>query len=203
MTTLLPAAQAGALAAAPAPVVNIANALTTLRLLLVPVFAGLLALSAGGASAGGSTPALVAALAVFALAGITDVADGHLARSRGLITRFGAVADPIADKTLTGTAFVGLSLLGMLAWPVTAVVLGRELAVTAIRFAVLRRGVIAASTGGKAKAFSQNLAVVVLLLPVPWAVTAAVLAVMVVLTVATGLDYAVRALRLTRVPVRG
>ena len=193
-TTALPPAVP---VAAPAvPVVNIANALTTFRLLLVPVFAVLLA-----ASAAGGTLTLTLALGVFAVATTTDVLDGHLARSRGLLTRFGAVADPIADKLLTGTAFVGLSLLGLLAWPVTLVVLGREVAVTAIRFAVLHRGVISASAGGKAKALLQNLSVVVVLLSAPAPVTAVVLGAMVLITVATGIDYAVRAVRLRRAPL--
>ena len=108
---------------------NVANQLTVLRLLLVPVF-GWALLHDDGASTGWR----IAAAVVFAVAAWTDRVDGHLARSRGLETSFGKLADPIADKALTGTAFVGLSLLGELSWWVTAVVLVREVGVTLLRF---------------------------------------------------------------------
>jgi CDP-diacylglycerol---glycerol-3-phosphate 3-phosphatidyltransferase len=183
-------------APAPVPVVNLPNALTVLRLLSVPVFAVLLAMSAGGGNGW-----LVAAWAVFTAACITDVVDGRLARRRGLCTDFGAFADPIADKTLVGTALIGLSLLGVMPWWVTVVVIGREVAVTVLRTAVLRHGVIPASRGGKLKALSQNFAVALYLLPLTGALAAArvpVLAVAVVATVVTGVDYAVRAWQAAR-----
>ena len=143
-----PAPQAGV----PQPgVLNVANALTVLRLLLVPVFVVLLL--AGG------TGWRVAALAVFLIASVTDLLDGRIARQRGLITDFGKIADPIADKALTGSALVTLSALGELAWWVTAVILARELGVTALRFWVIRHGVIAASRGGKIKTLLQVLAI--------------------------------------------
>ena len=170
------------------PVVNLPNALTLLRLLSVPVFAVLLA-----AGDDGGAGWLVASWVLFTAACITDVIDGRLARRRGQCTDFGAFADPIADKALVGTALVGLSLLGVMPWWVTAVVLGREVAVTALRTAVLRHGVIPASRGGKAKALSQNIAVALYLLPLTGAAASArvpVLAVAVLATVFTGLDYA-------------
>lgn len=173
------------------PVVNLPNALTVARLLCVPVFAAVLALSAGGGDGW-----LVLAWAVFTAACITDVVDGRLARNRGQCTDFGAFADPIADKALVGTALVGLSLLGAMPWWVTAVVIGREVAVTALRTAVLRHGVIPASRGGKLKALSQNCAVALYLLPLSGAAATArvpVLALAVVATVATGVDYAIGA----------
>lgn len=178
------------------PVVNLPNALTVLRLLCVPVFAALLL-----ASPRYGAPALVAAWAVFTAACVTDVVDGYLARSRGLCTSFGAFADPVADKTLVGTALVGLSVLGALPWWVTGVVLGREVAVTALRTAVLRHGVIPASRGGKLKTLSQNVAVALYLLPLTGTAAALrgpVLAVAVVATVVTGVDYAVGAWRAAR-----
>lgn len=181
----------------PVPVVNLPNALTVLRLLCVPVFAALLF-----ASADGGDGWLVAAWAVFTAACITDVVDGRVARRRGLCTDFGAFADPIADKALVGTALVGLSLLGVMPWWVTAVVIGREVAVTALRTAVLRHGVIPASRGGKLKALSQNIAVALYLLPLTGALAAArvpVLVVAVVATVVTGAEYAVGAWRAARV----
>jgi CDP-diacylglycerol---glycerol-3-phosphate 3-phosphatidyltransferase len=182
--------------AAPVPVVNLPNALTVLRLLCVPLFAVLLL---GSVTYGDGW--LVAAWAVFTAACVTDVVDGHLARSRGLVTDFGTFADPVADKALVGTALVGLSVLGALPWWVTAVVLGREVAVTALRTAVLRHGVIPASRGGKLKAFSQNCAVALYVLPLTGAAAglrAPVMAVALVATVLTGVDYAVGARRAAR-----
>jgi CDP-diacylglycerol---glycerol-3-phosphate 3-phosphatidyltransferase len=177
-------------AVAPRPgLVNIANALTVLRLALVPVF--VLLLLAGG-SAG-----RVAAFAVFAAASVTDLLDGELARRCRLITDFGKIADPIADKALTGAALVTLSALGELAWWVTAVVLLRELAVTGLRFWVIRRGVIAASRGGKAKTLLQMIAISLYILPGDFGVAReAAMAAAVIVTLATGADYALRAFRL-------
>ena len=185
----------------PVPVVNLPNALTVLRLLCVPVFAVLLA-----ASADGGDGWRIAAWAVFTAACLTDVVDGRLARARGLCTDFGAFADPIADKALVGTALVGLSLLGVMPWWATAVVLAREVAVTVLRTAVLRHGVIPASRGGKLKAFSQNCAVALYLLPLAGTVAALRLPVLVfavLATVVTGLDYAVGAVRAARTRAAG
>jgi CDP-diacylglycerol--glycerol-3-phosphate 3-phosphatidyltransferase len=176
---------------------NLPNSLTLLRLLLVPVFVWLL-LRAGGDNAGDR----VAAAIVFVIAGATDFADGWLARRQGLVTNFGKIADPIADKALTGAALICLSALNDLPWWVTVVILVRELAVTALRFWVIRFGVIPASRGGKVKTAAQLLAILLYVLPVTgWLLTARtdVLAVAVVLTVVTGLDYVVRAGRLRRV----
>lgn len=175
---------------------NIANALTMLRLLLVPFFA--LALLADD---GHSTAGRVTACVLFGVASLTDRIDGELARKRNLITEFGKLADPIADKALTGTALVGLSMLGDLPWWVTVVVLVREVGVTMLRFWVIRHGVMPASRGGKLKTLVQAVAIGLLLLPltgVLHAAATAVMAVAVVLTVVTGLDYVARALRLRR-----
>ena len=183
-------------APAQVPLLNLPNALTMARLVAVPVFAALLV---GSATFGDSW--LVAAWAVFTAACLTDVVDGRLARSRGQCTDFGAFADPVADKALVGTALLGLSWLGVMPWWVTAVIIGREVAVTALRTAVLRHGVIPASRGGKLKALSQNCAVALYLLPLSGAVATLrvpVLAIAVVATVATGVDYAVGARRAAR-----
>ncbi|WP_190822252.1 CDP-diacylglycerol--glycerol-3-phosphate 3-phosphatidyltransferase [Saccharopolyspora pogona] len=178
----------------PVPLVNIANILTVSRLALVPVF--LVALFWDG---GHDTLWRWIATGVFAIASITDRIDGDLARKRGLVTDFGKVADPIADKALTGAALVGLSLLGDLGWWITWVIIGREVAVTLLRFWVIRHGVIPASHGGKVKTLLQALAIGLYLLPlgswadIPrWIVMGAAL----VATVGTGLDYVVRAVRL-------
>jgi CDP-diacylglycerol--glycerol-3-phosphate 3-phosphatidyltransferase len=181
----------------PPPLLNVANVLTGVRLLLVPVF-----LWALYAEAGQSVGWRYTATAVFAIAAITDRFDGELARSRGLVTAFGTLADPIADKALTGAALVGLSTLHLLPWWVTIVIMVRELGITVLRLLVLRRGIIPASRGGKAKTLVQALAVGLYLLPLDGLSTAvdgfrwAVMAVAVALTVVTGFDYLFRAVRL-------
>jgi CDP-diacylglycerol--glycerol-3-phosphate 3-phosphatidyltransferase len=182
---------AGPAAIAPPSVLNVANGLTVLRLVLVPVFVVLLVQPGAGWR--------IAAFVVFGVASLTDLLDGELARRRGLITDFGKIADPIADKALTGSALVTLSLLGELPWWATTVILVRELAVTGLRFWVIRRGVIAASRGGKAKTILQLVAISLYILPGPpdWLRTV-VMAAAVVLTLVTGIDYAMRAIRLHR-----
>ncbi|MEV7217200.1 CDP-diacylglycerol--glycerol-3-phosphate 3-phosphatidyltransferase [Kitasatospora cineracea] len=175
---------------------NIANVLTMFRLVLVPVFAALL--FAGG----GHDPKWRAlAWAAFAIAMITDVFDGALARRKGLVTDFGRIADPIADKAIMGTGLIGLSLLGDLPWWITVVILARELGITLMRFWVIRYAVIPASRGGKIKTLAQGTAVgmYVLVLTGPLATArAVVMGVAVFLTLATGLDYVLQAVRLRR-----
>ncbi|MFC4856288.1 CDP-diacylglycerol--glycerol-3-phosphate 3-phosphatidyltransferase [Actinophytocola glycyrrhizae] len=181
-------------AVAQVPLVNIANILTVTRLVLVPVF--LLALFADG---GGSDGWRMVAFVVFAVGSLTDYVDGHLARKYGLVTDFGKVVDPIADKAFTGAALVGLSVLGELPWWVTLTIAGRELLVTLLRFWVIRHGVIAASYGGKVKTFAQIIAIGLYLLPLPAALDPllwAGMGIALALTVVTGVDYVVRALRL-------
>jgi CDP-diacylglycerol---glycerol-3-phosphate 3-phosphatidyltransferase len=182
------------------PLVNIANVLTGLRLLLVPVF-----LAALFVDHGRSVEWRLVAFGVFTLAAFTDRLDGELARRRGLVTAFGTVADPIADKALTGSALIGLSVLGLVPWWATVVMMGREIGITLLRFAVLRHGIIPASRGGKAKTLVQAFAIGLYLLPLPELLGAAtavawlrgtLLAAAVVLTVVTGGDYVLRALRL-------
>ena len=179
-----------------ARVVNLPNALTLVRLALVPVFAALL-LADGGVDDERRYWATV----VFALAIITDRYDGMIARRRGQVTEFGKLADPIADKALTGTALIGLSVLELLPWWVTLTILVREVGVTLLRFWVLRHGVIAASRGGKAKTVVQALAIGLYTLPLDGLFGTArwwVMAVAVVLTVVTGLDYVREAVKLRR-----
>jgi CDP-diacylglycerol--glycerol-3-phosphate 3-phosphatidyltransferase len=173
---------------------NIANVLTIVRIVLVPVFVGFLL--AGG------TAWRLAALGTFCVASLTDVLDGRLARSRGLVTDFGKIADPVADKALTGAALVSLSALGELPWWVTGVIMFRELGVTGLRFWVIRRGVIAASRGGKAKTLLQIIAICLYLLPdslsPPPLVRELFMAAAVVVTVVSGADYVLKAMRLRR-----
>jgi CDP-diacylglycerol---glycerol-3-phosphate 3-phosphatidyltransferase len=141
---------------------NLPNVLTTLRIVMVPFF-GWALLQDGGDSV---TWRLVA-FTLFVLAMITDKIDGDIARARGLVTDFGKIADPIADKAITGMAFIGLSIVGDIWWWVTIVVLLREWSVTVLRLSVLKHVVIAASASGKLKTVLQAVALSVLLLPLP------------------------------------
>ena len=136
------------------------------------------------------------------VASLTDLLDGRLARRRGLVTDFGKIADPVADKALTGAALICLSALGELPWWVTGVIMFREIGVTALRFWVIRRGVIAASRGGKLKTLLQVIAICLYVLPSalspPGIVRGLVMAAAVVVTVVTGVDYVQQAMRLRR-----
>ncbi|MGL4306052.1 MAG: CDP-diacylglycerol--glycerol-3-phosphate 3-phosphatidyltransferase [Mycobacteriaceae bacterium] len=180
--------------ARPVPLLNIANALTAVRIILVPVF--LLALFWQGGTVSGWR---VCAFIIFSLAVITDRFDGQLARKYGLVTDFGKLADPIADKALIGAALIGLSLLGDISWWVTAVIGVRELGITALRLWVIKGGVIPASRGGKVKTFFQSIAIGLYVLPLPEViapVVAALMLIAIVLTVITGIDYVLQAIRL-------
>ncbi|EYT52621.1 MULTISPECIES: CDP-diacylglycerol--glycerol-3-phosphate 3-phosphatidyltransferase [Kocuria] len=192
----------------PASNLNLPNALTALRIVLVPFFVWFLWV--GGTQGEDSLGMRWAALAVFAVAMYTDKLDGDIARARGLITSFGKIADPIADKLLTGAAFVVLSMLGELWWWVTVVILVREWGITLLRFVVIRYGVMAASKGGKLKTVLQTVALLLLLLPLvplvgawwPWLGWIAMGAALVV-TVVTGVDYVVKAVQLRRRALAG
>jgi CDP-diacylglycerol---glycerol-3-phosphate 3-phosphatidyltransferase len=186
------------IAAPPDPVSawNLANALTVFRLALVPVF--LVALFWG---TGHETGWRVIAWAVFAVASVTDRIDGELARKRNMVTEFGKLADPIADKALVGAALIGLSLLHDLPWWVTVVILVRELGVTVLRFWVIRHGVLAASRGGKLKTLLQGVAIGLFVLPewgwlrdIAWVVMIAAI----IVALVTGFDYVGRAVKLRR-----
>ncbi|MEU0035727.1 MULTISPECIES: CDP-diacylglycerol--glycerol-3-phosphate 3-phosphatidyltransferase [unclassified Streptomyces] len=186
----------GAAAVNQASLWNIANILTMIRLVLVPGFVALMLAD------GGYDPVWRAwAWAAFAVAMITDIFDGHLARTYDLVTDFGKIADPIADKAIMGSALICLSSLGDLPWWVTGVILGRELGVTLLRFVVIRYGVIPASRGGKLKTLAQGTAVGMYVLALTGGLATLrfwVMAVAVVLTVVTGLDYVRQAIVLRR-----
>ncbi|MCU1644876.1 MAG: CDP-diacylglycerol--glycerol-3-phosphate 3-phosphatidyltransferase [Nocardia sp.] len=184
----------GVVEPAAVPLMNIANILTILRILIVPLF-----LAALFAADGHNAHWRWGAAALFGVAAITDRIDGQLARKYGLVTDFGKLADPIADKALIGAALIGLSMLGDLPWWMTIVIVARELGVTLLRLAVVRRGVIPAGRGGKLKTLVQSVAIAVILLPLSGGFASAGMALMyvaVVLTVVTGLDYVVQAARL-------
>jgi CDP-diacylglycerol--glycerol-3-phosphate 3-phosphatidyltransferase len=181
--------------AAPSPY-NVANGVTVLRMLLVPVF-GVLLFAEGGEDTG----LRAAACAVFVLATLTDKIDGDLARRRGIVTSFGQIADPIADKALIGVALVGLSVLGELPWWVTIAILVREIGITVLRFVVIRQGVIPASHGGKIKTVVQMLAVVLYVLFPDGAmhtVAEITMGLALVITLVTGIEYVLVAGRMRR-----
>ena len=186
---------------------NLPNALTTLRILMVPFFGFAMLVDDGQ-----SLLWRAVAWALFVAAMVTDKVDGDIARSRNLITNFGKIADPIADKALTGMAFVALSVIGELWWWVTVLVLVREWGITLLRFWVIRHGVIAASSGGKLKTVLQTVALGLFVLPlrllenqpwhtvglVLWWAAVALMAAAVTVTLLTGVDYVVKALAVRR-----
>ncbi|MGM0385868.1 MAG: CDP-diacylglycerol--glycerol-3-phosphate 3-phosphatidyltransferase [Actinomycetota bacterium] len=180
---------------------NIANILTVLRILMIPVFAWLF-LQDG-------TAMRVLATVVFVAAALTDKLDGHLARSRGLITDLGKILDPIADKALVIAALVLLSLDSLVPWWVTVVIIVRELGITALRFFMIRRQVMAASRGGKLKATLQMVFIIGMLIPwvalLPSALasffvytTIVLMYLSVLATVWTGAEYLFDAARISR-----
>ncbi len=200
------AGSGGSGGSAPAKVsnVNLPNAITLVRILMVPAVIALLL-----ADDGQSVGLRFAAFAVFVVAAASDHLDGELARRRNLITDFGKIADPIADKLLLGSILVVFSILGQIWWWVTILILIREVGVTLLRFWVIRYGVIAASPGGKLKTVLQMAALGLYLIPFElWETSllarigeiaaVVVLAAATVVTVVTGVDYVVRAIALRR-----
>jgi CDP-diacylglycerol--glycerol-3-phosphate 3-phosphatidyltransferase len=179
---------------------NVPNALTAFRIVLVPLFAWMLLTHPDEAGW------RVTTAVIFAVAILTDFVDGHIARKHNLVTKFGKLADPIADKALTGMAFIGLSIIGELWWWVTVTILVREWGITVMRFVMLRYGVMAAGRGGKLKTVLQAAAVLLYLLPLPgWAVPVAVgvMALAFAVTVVTGVDYVREAVQLRRTATAG
>jgi CDP-diacylglycerol---glycerol-3-phosphate 3-phosphatidyltransferase len=165
------------------PAVNLPNCLTVGRMCLTPALVILLVGEAWGA-----------ALGVFMAAMATDALDGYLARSRGIVTDFGKLMDPIADKLLIGAAFVCLAAIDRIDPWAVAVILAREAAVSGIRLAARRQGVvISANRLGKAKTVVQSVAIVVLIAvadpQAAW--VQALVGVTVGITVVSGLAYAV------------
>ncbi|MBC7517970.1 MAG: CDP-diacylglycerol--glycerol-3-phosphate 3-phosphatidyltransferase [Microbacteriaceae bacterium] len=184
----------------PASAANIANIITVVRILLAPLFVALLL---ADDSAQGRLR--LAAAVLFVVAIVTDSLDGMLARRQNLITDLGKILDPIADKVLVGAALVTLSVLGELPWWVTVVIMVREVGITVFRFVVLRSRVIPASAGGKVKTVLQAVAISLYLFPLsavfgPWILVAdaILMGAALIVTVATGVDYLVKAFRFNR-----
>ncbi len=182
---------------------NLPNALTMLRIVLVPFFIWFF-LADGGANGWWRWAAVV----LFLVAIYTDKLDGDIARARGLITSFGKIADPIADKLLIGSALIMLSAVGELWWWVTILMLVREFGITVLRFVVIRYGVMAASKGGKLKTVLQTVAIFFFLLPITPAhmwlhvVAYVIMLAALAVTLVTGVDYVIKAGQL-RTAARG
>lgn len=197
----------GASGSNPAPTpsnLNGPNVLTVLRIVMVPLLGWMLFGHPDDAAW------RLGATAVFVLAMATDFVDGYWARSRNLVTSFGKLMDPIADKALTGMAFIGLSIIGELSWWVTGLILLREWGITVMRFFILKYGVMAANRGGKLKTVMQSAALFLYLLPLAhpsmgWSLGSvlevaswAIMGIAFVLTIITGLDYVREAMRMRR-----
>lgn len=166
---------------------NLPNSITMSRILALPLCAYALFKNGGD----DSTWRIIAFL-LFFLVGVTDFLDGRLARSRNTVTEFGKLLDPIADKALIGTALISLSILDVLPWWVTIVILVREIGITVFRFVVIKNGVIPANRGGKVKTIVQNLAAGFYILPLNSSLNwfrELFMGVALILTIATGVWY--------------
>ena len=173
--------------------INLPNALTIFRILSLPFCA--YALFKNG---GDDDSWRIIAFTLFFIVGLSDILDGKIARSRNQITEFGKLLDPIADKAMLATASIGASILGMLSWWVTAIFLIREVAVTILRFAVIKKGVIPASKGAKVKTFFQSFGVGFYILALPSYLNLPrdiFMAVGIYLTISTGVTYFRKALK--------
>ncbi len=173
--------------------INLPNALTIFRILALPFCA--YALFKNG---GDDDSWRIIAFTLFFIVGLSDILDGRIARSRNQITEFGKLLDPIADKAMLATASIGASILGMLSWWVTAIFLIREVAVTILRFAVIKKGVIPASKGAKVKTFFQSFGVGFYILPLPAYLNLPrdiFMTVAIYLTISTGVTYFRKALK--------
>ena len=175
---------------------NVPNLLTTVRIIVVPILAWLLFKENADTDAN-----RIIAGTIFIVAALTDIADGTIARRWNLITNFGKIFDPIADKALIGVALIGLSYLNLLDWWFTWVILARELFVTFLRFWVINKGVIPASRGGKLKTITQIVAISFYLLPLPESfsiIGQVIMYAAVILTLATAIDYIMKAIMTDR-----
>ncbi|GEB44668.1 MULTISPECIES: CDP-diacylglycerol--glycerol-3-phosphate 3-phosphatidyltransferase [Microbacterium] len=181
------------------------NAITVARIVCAPIFLWLLLADAGS---GGGLRWAAAVLFIVAIA--TDGVDGYIARKYDIVSDLGKLLDPIADKALTGLAFIGLSILGELPWWITIVVLVREIGITVYRFLVVNDHVLAAAWMGKLKTVFQAIALSIALLPFAslsdasawqatvWWGSVITMTIAVILTIASGLDYVATEVRAAR-----
>jgi CDP-diacylglycerol---glycerol-3-phosphate 3-phosphatidyltransferase len=162
---------------------QIPNALTVMRIGLVPILIAAIADDPTGSAL---------AFSLFAIAAITDVADGQIARRQSVVSTFGKLFDPVADKLLVGGVLITLAIYDQVAAWIVVVILGREVAVTWLRWHAKRAGIIVpASFWGKAKMVLQCAALAALLAVPGEAWVDVLLYATVVATVASGIDYAV------------
>ncbi|WP_156980238.1 CDP-diacylglycerol--glycerol-3-phosphate 3-phosphatidyltransferase [Corynebacterium terpenotabidum] len=175
---------------------NVPNVLTTIRIVLIPFFVWLL-IAAGPLDGARELHTSLRwwALAAFCALMMTDQLDGFLARRYEVITDYGKLADPVADKALMISAMVSLNILGDLWWWVTIVIVVRELGITVWRTVLARRGkVVPASKGGKLKTVLQTVAVAMVIAPLPdWTdwITVPLILLAVAVTLVTGVQYLV------------
>ena len=168
---------------------NLPNFLTVVRIIAVPFCA--YALFKDG---GNNKVWQVIAASGFFLIGLTDFADGRIARSRKQITAFGEFMDPVADKIAIGTALIGLSILGRIWWWVSILILIREIGITVLRLTVIKHVVIPANRGGKLKTLLQGFALLFYIIPFPQSLHLArdiFLGIALILTITTGFDYVI------------
>ncbi|MFC4139089.1 MULTISPECIES: CDP-diacylglycerol--glycerol-3-phosphate 3-phosphatidyltransferase [unclassified Microbacterium] len=180
------------------------NAITVARIPLAVVFFVLLLM---GGTYGQAQPVLrwVAAV-LFIIAISTDWVDGYLARKYDIVSDFGKLWDPIADKLLTGSGFIGLAILGEVPWWIVIIILIREWGITVHRLMISSEHVVAAAWMGKIKTVVQAVALSWALLPLhvlvgmtAWiVVTQTLMITALVLTVASGVDYIVAQVRGSR-----
>lgn len=187
-----------------APLWNIANILTMIRFAMVPVFIWV------GVAYHETVGGRFLIAGVFALAMLTDFADGRLARKYNLITDFGKITDSLADKGMTGAAFILLSIWEYIPWWMTILILLREFGITVMRFTILKHGALPANFSGKAKTMLQSIAIAYCLLPFDlWFGTVgrwigvALVALALILTVYSGLLTLRDGLRLRREALAG
>jgi CDP-diacylglycerol--glycerol-3-phosphate 3-phosphatidyltransferase len=173
------------------------NAITIARILCAPVFLWMLLVDGG---ADGPLRWWAAVLFIVAIA--TDGIDGYIARRYEIVTDLGKLLDPIADKVLTGFAFIGLSILAELPWWITIVVLIREVGITVHRLIVASDHVVAAAWMGKLKTLAQAVALSLALLPLAsvvgdWIVWVNIVTmwIAVILTIVSGIDYVITEIR--------
>jgi CDP-diacylglycerol--glycerol-3-phosphate 3-phosphatidyltransferase len=138
---------------------QIPNAITVLRILLVPLVIFLLVEAENSWE-------LWLAVFFFVLSAATDGIDGAIARRKDLVSKTGQLLDPIADKALLGGSLIGLSYVGQVSWIPTLLILSREIVVTIYRLVVARRRVIASSKGGKLKTVIQSTAIPIVIAPI-------------------------------------
>ena len=180
------------------PLWNIANILTMTRMVMVPIFVVVAALYH-------EDIAMRWVIAgIFVLAMVTDFVDGYLARSRNLITDFGKIMDPIADKAMTGAALIMLSVWQYVPWWTAVLPLGREIGITVMRFTILKYGALPANFSGKAKTMMQSIGITFCLMPFElmwppaWWIGITLIAIALVLTLWSGLRNVNDGLRLRR-----